>query len=252
MREYFFPDILKKTNIAFLSLFKDIQVAKRDKDGNILSMREVPLRFGHKGKYISIAMKKDKQEFSLYLPRISAIINSMTPAPENTNAGHLVPIYEYFNGSDTAKQKLFGGTSWKINYTLSLMSERMNEMSMILEQIIPHFTPYKNITIKEFDFIPEFTKDIKVLLTGVSPIFQDEIAEEEKQRIEFDLDFEMDIMFYRPVLLSELIKTVRIEMIDSTLIPSISGDLLSTYTYSVSGDADNFIVTEDGWVAEEN
>ena len=252
MRQYFFPDILRKTNIAFLSLFKNIQVAKRDKDGNVLSMRDVPLKFGHKGKYISIAKKKDKREFSLYLPRISAVISSMTPAPENTNGGHLVPIYDYFSGTESSKDRIFGGTTWKMNFTLSIMTERMTEMSMILEQIIPHFTPYKNITIKEFDFIPEFTKDVKVLLTGVTPIFQDELAEEEKQRIEFDLDFEMDVMFYRPILVSDLIKTIKIEMIDSSLMPATSGDHLSTYTYGVSGEEDDFIEIEDGWEAEED
>ena len=247
MRTFYFPNILKKIHIAFLSQFKDLQVAKYDAAGDILNMRQVPITFGHKGKEISIAQKKDKRNFSTFLPRMAVMMTSITPAAEKNRGGHLVELCKYTTGSADALQKLYGGYPYKIGYTLSILTEHMGEASQIIEQILPSFVPYKNVTIREFDFLPSFTRDIPILLTSVTPTFQDETAEDEIKRIEFDIEFEVDCMFYRPILTSDIIKTVKVDFIDSSLVPDITGNDLTGYSYAVSGDEDDFIVTEDEW-----
>lgn len=247
MRTYYFPNILKKIHIAFLSQFKDLQIAKYDADGNILNMRQVPITFGHKGKEISIAQKKDKRNFSTFLPRIAVMMSSINPAPEKSRGGHLVELCKYTTGSAVTLEKLYGGYPYKIGYILTILTEHMGEASQIIEQILPSFVPYKNVTIREFDFLPSFTRDIPILLTSVTPTFQDETAEDEIKRIEFDIEFEVDCMFYRPILITDIIKTVKVDLIDSSLIPDITGNDLTSYSYIVSGDEDDHIVIEDEW-----
>lgn len=248
-RTYYFPNILRKVHIAFLSLFKDLQVAKYDAAGNIINMRSVPINFGHKGKFISIANKKDHREHSTYLPKIAIMMNSLTPAPDKNRGGHLTEVCKYFSGSQDSLDKLYGGYPYRVGYTVTILSEHMAEASMLLEQILPSYNPHRTVTIREFDFLEDFTRDLTVLLGSVTPQFQEETPEEELKRVEFDLEFEVDCTFYRPILSSDIIKTVKVNMVDSSLSPAITGVDLTGYTYTVSGDdVDNFIVETDEWI----
>jgi hypothetical protein len=128
----------------------------------------------------------------------------------------------------------------------------MKEMAMILEQILPWFNPYRNITIQEWDFLPELTRDLKVTLKSTTPLFMDDVAEEQIKKVEFTLEFEIDVFMYKPIPLVELIKVVRVPFIDWTneTVP-VSADM---YMYSVSGDSlDNYTVLEDyTWPSEVN
>lgn len=246
-RTFYFPNILRKVHIGFLSLFKDFQVAKFDSDGNIENMRDVPITFGHKGKYLSIAQKKSKRDFSLYLPRIAVMMTGLTATPEKNRGGHLTPICNYASGSTDTIEKLYGGVPYRINYTVTILSEHMDEMSQILEQILPAYVPYRTVTIKEFDFISSFTRDLPVNLTSTTPNFQDETIEDELKYVEFELEFEVDCTFYRPLLTSDIIKTIKVDLIDSSLAPDISGVGVTGFTYAVSGSEDDYIEEEDGW-----
>jgi len=246
-REYYFPEILKKTNIAVLAAFKNVQVAKYDADGNILAMRDCPIVFGHKGKFLTKIQKEANKSYNLYLPLLSLIITGMQRNEQNTRGGHLIPLHKYFDGSDTNITNLLGPQTYTITYSLSIISQKMRDAEIILEQIIPMFRPYKNVTIREFTFIPEFTRDIKINLDGVTPNFVDEVDPSDIPRVEFDLELSCEINFYKPISLSSLVKTVKTEFYDSTLTPAVSAELLETYTYSVSGDSDNYGVIEDSW-----
>ena len=162
-----------------------------------------------------------------------------------------VSVMKYFNGTEGEIDKILGGTAFQVNYSLSIITQSLTEAEMIMEQIIPQFTPFENITIQEFDFLPELTRDIKINLVGVEPDFIEEVDQGDIRRIEVNLDFEADIWFYRPVLVSDVIKVVKAEFYDSTLVPSTSAVHLTTYTYEVSGDSkDNFDVLTDEWTDE--
>lgn len=230
-RTFYFANTLRKTNVAFMSLFKNIQVAKYAQDGTILAMRPVPLSFSHKQKFISMMLKQEKREYGTYLPRMGVTIKSITRQNDKNRGGQLAPLYKYVNNTGSL-EKLFSGVPYTIGFTLSIVSMHMSEMSMILEQILPEFSPYKNITIKEFDFLPDFTRDIPVTLETVQPTFVEAFNQDEQiPRIECDLSFSMDIWIYRPILQSEIIKNVNIEIRDYD-----TENLYTTYNYSVSGD----------------
>ena len=158
-RTFYNPEIIRKLNIAFMSLFKDIQVANYEADGTLINYRDVPIHFGHKGKYISIAKKKDAQEFSLYLPRIAVTITGMNPAMEYNRSGALKPIYKYHTGSSDEINELYGGTPYNVYYQVSILSEKLSHATQILEQIIPYFAPSVNVKIREFDFLDDFTRE---------------------------------------------------------------------------------------------
>lgn len=249
-RTFYNPQIIRKLNIAFMSLFKDIQVANYEADGTLINYRDVPLHFGHKGKYISIAKKKDAQFFSTYLPRIAVTITGINPALEYAKGGHLTPIYKYHTTSSDSMHELYGGTPFSVYYQVSILSEKLSHATQILEQIIPYFAPSVNVKINEFDFLPGFTREIPIKLESISPIFPEDTPETELQHIQFDLDFESIAYMYRPTLSSSIIKDINIQMIDSSLIPTITGQDLSSYAYVVSGESEDYIEITDEWIDE--
>ena len=212
-KKYYFPDIIRKVTVSFLSLFKDIRVAKYDAAGNILNYRDVPIRFGQKQKYLSFEQKKSQQDFNLYLPRISVIITGFSPNPEKKIGAESNPMFKY-KLTEEEFNNIYGASPYTIDFSVSIMSQHITEMNQILEQILPYYNPFRTITIKEFDFLSTFTRDLKVLLVSTNPDFMDEVTEEQIRKITWDLAFKIDAHLYKPLLQSDIIKTVKAELLE--------------------------------------
>ena len=56
---YFYHEILRKTVIAFGTLFNEVHIQKEDKSGNTISDLKVPLAYGPRSKFL----KDDKSIF---------------------------------------------------------------------------------------------------------------------------------------------------------------------------------------------
>ncbi|ADD95279.1 hypothetical protein [uncultured phage MedDCM-OCT-S04-C93] len=53
MFEFFYHEILRRTVISFGTLFNDINIKKKDSDGDTFSIIEVPLAYGPKQKFLA-------------------------------------------------------------------------------------------------------------------------------------------------------------------------------------------------------
>lgn len=239
-RKYFYPNIIEKVTTSFMSLFTDIRIAKYD-NNSFLNYRNVPITFGLKQKFLTARTKEGQFDFSFSLPRLSVMLTALNQQPEKVQGSELLP---YLNPiSSTEFNTVFRPTPYSLEFTLSILSLHLTECNQILEQIVPFFTPYRIITIREIDAIPSFTRDLKILLTGVTPTFQEEIGEDDVRKFIWDLTFKVDCFLYKPILISKIIKTVKVELLDLN-----TSNLEATYTYAVSGDSINYIVTSGGWI----
>jgi hypothetical protein len=179
------------------------------------------------------------------LPHIGVNITGIKMNHDLARGGNLIPLYRYVDNSDIT-QSLYSTIPYTIEYNVSLISTGMTEMSMMLEQILPEFSPYKNITIKEFDFLPDFTRDLKVNLINTQPTFFTEITDDVLPRVEFDMTFQIDAWIYRPMLVSQIIKSVKVELKDY-----VTNALQTTYNYDVIGDdSSSFTVSANEWTDE--
>lgn len=248
LKTYYFPDILRKVNLALISLFSGIQIAKRDVNGNIMEYKQVPIRFVHKQKFIPLLTEDSEANrmwFNQHLPMMALMISGISYDPTKARGGFDSPIFNYVDENEITKN-IFSGTPYKITYSLGILSMHMSEMSMIIEQILPQFNPYKNITIKEWDFLPTLTRDIKVLLNGpVNTNFDNEIPEEKIKKIEFEISFDLSCNFYLPIQISDIVKHVGINIKDNTTTDEVSA--YDTYNYEVSGTEDDFDVITNSW-----
>ena len=213
-KKYYFPDIIKKVTVAFMGQFKDIRIAKYDLSGNIINYRNVPIVFGSKQALLTKRNKTNQEDFSQYLPRISVVITGMSPTP-NKNAGpEILPIFRY-KLTDAEYNSIFRPSAYTLEFSVSILSMHLSESNQILEQILPHYNPYKPITIQEFDMVPDFTRDIKVGLTGITADLKDEVTEEEIRKIIWDLNFTVDCFLYKPILFNDIIKSINIELLNT-------------------------------------
>ena len=76
--QYFYNESLRKTIIAFGSLFNDIQITRKDSSGSEVQTMKVPLAYGPKQKFIT-RLTQDPgatQAVALTLPRIGFEIQS--------------------------------------------------------------------------------------------------------------------------------------------------------------------------------
>ena len=249
-RKYYFVDSIRKTTTAFMSLFTNIRIAKYNENKTIVNYREVPITFGSKQKFTAWVKKmgnsSDKYNYSL--PRIGIIVTGFSPNWSKVCGPEILPIFKSKRITDIKYDNIYRPVVYDLNFTVSILSQHLSEVNQILEQIIPNFNPYKTVTIREFDMFPEFTRDIKILLKDTVPQFQDEIPENEIRRITWDLNFTCECYVYRPILYSNIIKDVNVNLNYKASMDSLSAHHVSSYEFTVSGNSiDDYDVTKDLW-----
>ena len=80
---YFYHEILRKTIIAFGTLFNDIHITRKDSSGNVAQSMKVPLAFGPKQKFL-VRLREDPsitKSVAITLPRIGFEIGSISYDP---------------------------------------------------------------------------------------------------------------------------------------------------------------------------
>ena len=80
---YFYNESLRKTIIAFGSLFSDIVITRRDSTGKEIQSMKVPLAYGPKQKFM-VRLDQDPsatQKIAMTLPRIGFEIQSFDYDP---------------------------------------------------------------------------------------------------------------------------------------------------------------------------
>lgn len=248
-RLYYYPGIIRKVTTGFMSLFTDFRIAKYDKDNIILNYRQVPITFGSKQKFLVERKDYSLQDFNLTLPRLAVLITGMKPNIQKNTGPEILPIFKP-TVSSTQINEIYRPIAYTLEFTVSILSLHLSEITQIVEQILPFYSPYKNITIQEFDMIPSYTRDLKILLTGIAPNFMeiDNTPESDIRKFNWDLTFSIDCFLYKPILVSNIIKTVKIDLLDTSTSSPLSGGLVTGYTYAVSGDSiDSYTILSNLW-----
>ena len=82
--QYFYNESLRKTIIAFGSLFNDIAITRKNSAGTEVQTLKVPLAYGPKQKFITRLEQdpNDNQAIAMTLPRIGFEINGFSYDPE--------------------------------------------------------------------------------------------------------------------------------------------------------------------------
>jgi hypothetical protein len=217
---YFYHEIIRKTVIAFGTLFNNISVKHKADDNNaVLSTIKVPIAYGPIQKFLARIEQQSNFEntAAITLPRLSFEIISYRYDP----ARKASPITKFCGVDGTKIKKVFMPVPYDIGFRLSFACKLQDDTLQILEQILPFFQPAYTVSVKLIDEINE-VRDIPFTLNNIS--FRDDYEGnfDKRRFIVYDLDFTAKTYFYSELPTDEsggIIKRVQIDYASSIRAP---------------------------------
>ena len=163
---YYYHEIIRKTIIAFGTLFNDLDIHHKDGSGNTNSVIKVPLAYGPAQKFLARLEQQANLDkpVQITLPRMSFEMTSI-----EYDASRKTGITQTFRAVDenTSKmKKVFMPVPYNIGFELSIFCKLNDDALQIVEQILPYFQPAFNLTIDLIESIGE-KRDIPVVLNSV-------------------------------------------------------------------------------------
>jgi len=165
---YHYHEIIRKTIIAFGTLFNDIHIKHKDETKVISDMR-VPLAYGPTQKFLArLEQQADlNKPVQITLPRMSFEMTSI-----DYDASRKTGVTQTFRAVDGNKmKKVFMPVPYNIGFELSILCKLNDDALQIVEQILPNFQPAFNLTVDLVESIGE-KRDIPIVLNSVA--FQDD------------------------------------------------------------------------------
>jgi hypothetical protein len=153
---------IRKTTVAFASLFKDIPFFKYDDNGVELERIKVPIIYGDKEKYVK-RLDIAHEKVQITLPRIEYGLVSVQydPSRRTNQANKIVGC----KSDSTAFVN--SPLPYNFNFELVLYTRNIEDANQIMEFILPYFYPDYNLKI---NMVPELgiSKNIPITFTGDS------------------------------------------------------------------------------------
>lgn len=218
----FYHYTLRKVVASFGSLFANIYVVKRDKDGKEVERLKVPLAYGPAERYIVRGQEDPdlSRNFAIKLPRMSFEIKQLEYDSDrklNTIRRNIQPV----PGEPSNVIRQYQGVPYKLTMELSIISKFIDDSNQIIEQILPWFTPAYSVSIKS---IPKmnYSDDVSIVLAALN--LQDNYEDDFTVRrdVIWTLTFEAKIMFYGPIFEKPVITKA---ITDITAATDLGGDL---------------------------
>ena len=236
---YYYHEIIRKTIIAFGTIFNDIHVRHQDGNENSISDIRVPLAYGPSQKFLARITQQPElnKPIQITMPRMS--FEMTTIAYDSTRKTSLVQTFKTCDDGGKVK-KVFMPVPYNIGFELNILSKLNDDSLQILEQILPYFQPHFNLTIDLVDSIGE-KRDIPIILESVS--FQDDYEGnfDTRRSLIYTLSFMAKTYLFGPVADSTdgLIRKVQVDLYSSTDVATAKREMRYTVTPVAKEDKNN-------------
>ena len=236
--QYYYHEILRKTIIAFGTIFNDIHIRHRDGAGKENSDIRVPLAYGPMQKFLArLEQQPDlNRAVQITLPRMS--FETTNIAYDATRKGGITQTFKASDGSKL--RKVFMPVPYNIGFELNVLVKLNDDALQIVEQILPYFQPSFNVTIDLVDVIGE-KRDVPIVLDNIS--FQDDYEGDfaTRRALIYTLNFTAKTYLFGPVSDSSegLIKKVRVDYHASVNTETARRELRFTATPQAKQDYDD-------------
>jgi len=232
MFEYFYHEILRKTVIAFGTLFNDITIKHTNSSDQVVSVIKVPLAYGPTQKFLArLNQTPDlNKSTAITLPRMSFEFTGLTydPSRKVTTTQTFV-VKDPNDGSETKKSYM--PVPYNMQFELSIMCKLNDDALQIVEQILPYFQPSYNLTVELVDAINE-KKDIPIVLENLT--MQDDYEGDFSTRrvLLYTLRFTAKTYLFGPVSTAtrDIVKTAKISYITGTDLTNTTREVTYTAT----------------------
>ena len=197
--QYYYHEIVKKTIIAFGTLFNNINIKHEKQDGSDYSFIKVPIAYGPVEKFLArLEQKPDlRKRVSITLPRLAfEMTNIQYDASRKLST---LQTFKALNSSDNkVVNKVYMPVPYNIGIQLSILTQYNDDALQIVEQILPYFQPSFNLTIDLIASIGE-KRDVPIILESID--FKDnyESSFDEKRIIIYNLNFTTKTYLFGPI-----------------------------------------------------
>ena len=208
--------MIRKYIIVFGSLFDDIALYRKNKAGQVVQTIAVPIAYGPKEKWLSRVSQDPtlNKYIDVTLPRIGFEMMSLTYDPQRKLSSTQQNV-RAIPDVDNALLSQFVPVPYNLDMTLSIFTRNAEDGAMIIEQILPYFTPDFTVSVNA---IPEMDikMDIPIILTGVTTQDVYDGDFETRRSLTWDLNFTIKGYMYGPVKKTGVIKRV---IADANIVP---------------------------------
>ena len=163
---YFYHEIIRKTVIAFGTLFNDIHVRHDDQAGNVLSELKVPVAYGPRQKFLArITQQPDLNKATqITLPRMSFEITNISY--DSTRKAGITQTFKAKDVNNNQMKKVFMPVPYNLGFELNILVKLQDDGLQILEQILPFFQPAFTLSIDLVKSIGE-KRDVPMVLNNI-------------------------------------------------------------------------------------
>lgn len=250
--KFYFGSIRKYVTL-FGFLFSDVEIDRTDKEGNLVDTIKVPLKYAPKEKVLQRVIEDPKIEKkdSITLPVMAFEMTNLY-YDDSRAINQTSRIAQ--KGSDPNHMKYqYAPAPYNFQFSLYIFVKNRLDGLKIVEQILPFFKPEWNLTAH---MIPEMEledkRDVTITLNSVEPSDLYEGSYQQRQVINWQLDFTLKGYFWGPVNEKPIIKFVTTNFRDSvsntivnyvTVQPGLTAN--GTPTSKVSESIDALLINVD-------
>jgi len=212
---YFYHEIIRKTVVAFGTLFNDVYVRHHDSAGKDISEMKVPISYGPRQKFLARIQQQPElnKATQITLPRMSFEMNSIQYDPSRKSG-----IAQTFKAKEDGKiKKVFMPVPYNLGFELNILTKLQDDSLQIVEQILPFFQPGFTLTIDLADQIGE-KRDVPMVLDDISFTDDYEGNFETRRALIYTLRFTAKTYMFGPIADSTdgLIRKVQLDYYTDT------------------------------------
>jgi len=227
MFEYFYHEILRRTVIAFGSLFNEISIKHTNNSNDTVSVIKVPLAYGPTQKFLARLNQSPNlnKPVQITLPRMSFEFTGLIyDSSRKSTTTQYFTAKSAADGTETKKAYL--PVPYNMQFELSIMCKLNDDALQIVEQILPYFQPAYTMTVDLVDTINE-KRDIPVVLENIT--MQDDYEGDFTTRrvLIYTLRFTAKTYIFGPV------SSATRDIIKKATIGYVAGDLTTSPTREV-------------------
>ena len=164
---YFYHEIIRKTVIAFGTLFNDIHVRHDDQAGNAISDIKVPVAYGPRQKFLARITQQAElnKATQITLPRMSFEITNISY--DSSRKAGITQTFKAKDQSNDQMKKVFMPVPYNLGFELNILVKLQDDGLQILEQILPFFQPAFTLSIDLVKSIGE-KRDVPMILNNIA------------------------------------------------------------------------------------
>ena len=238
--QQFYHETIRKVIVAFGTTFNNIQLVRKDNNGDIKQSMKVPLAYGPRQKWLT-RLNEDadlSKTVAVTLPRIGFEIQNLS-YDANRKLNRVQKFKKVKGANSTQLDTQFMPVPYNLSIQLYVMAKQSDDALQIVEQILPYFQPDYTLTINDMADMG-IKRDVPIVLNDVS--YEDNYQGDftERRAIIYTLAFTAKFYLYGPVTSSSVIKTVKVDQY--TDMPDQSPRREQRYTVTPSpatADADD-------------